>query len=56
MFIAEVATVDGFIANHEALERKLVPVGEVLDYCTGVNFRPIFEYFVQAYSDAFTKR
>lgn len=56
LFIAEVVTVDEFAPEHEALERKLVPTEEVLAYCTGPNFRPIFEYVVQAYSDAFTKR
>lgn len=55
LFIAEVTRVDDFVANHESLERKLVPIGEVLNYCTSPNLRPIFEYVVKEYFDSFAK-
>lgn len=56
LFVAEVTKVDEFTPGHETLERKLVPVGDVLRYSTGVNFAPIFNYAVGAYSDIFAGR
>lgn len=56
LFIAEITEIDDFVASHESLERKLVPINEVLDYCTGPNFRPIFEYVINVYAEAFTEQ
>jgi glycosyltransferase involved in cell wall biosynthesis/8-oxo-dGTP pyrophosphatase MutT (NUDIX family) len=53
LFIANISEVRQFSMRFEIYDRIFVPIGEVLNYATGVNFKPIFEYVTEKYKDQF---
>ena len=55
LFIADIKDINQFAMRFEIFDRFFVPIDEVLNYATGENFKPIFNYVIKEYNDRFIK-
>ena len=56
LFIADISKVNQFAKRFEIYDRIFVPIPNVLNYATGVNFKPIFQYVTKKYQDRFVSK
>lgn len=56
LYIADITRINQFTMRFEVYDRLFVPISDVLNYASGVNFKPIYQYVTQEYKDRFIKR
>lgn len=56
LFIANITSIKQFTKRFEIYDRIFVPIREVTNYATGVNFKPVFNYVTQKHKSVFLKK